>query len=163
MNFHSLGQYFYKLYALLFALKLLPLSVFILLYQALQMGVLPQVDISLQVPYVLYVIGGVVITLWLLSYLLFFKRLRSIRTIFSLGEKLSRYATLTIVRSVMFSTGLLVLVIGYYFTESQWLTIAFIASLVIPVLFWPIPARVCNHLKLKGDERMMVLYKMDDL
>jgi len=163
MKFHSLGQYFYRLYALLFALILIPLGVFIFLYQALQVGILPQVDLSLPAQHVIYVIGGVVITVWLLSYIIFFRRVRAIRKIFSLGDKLSRYATLTIVRSVMFSIGLLVLIIGYYFTESQWLTIAFIASLVIPLLFWPVPARVCNHLKLKGDERMMVLYKMDDL
>lgn len=163
MNFHSLGQYFYKLYSILFVLLLVPLVVFSFLYQALRTEWLPAVDLSSYQQQITYVVGGVVITVWLVAYLIFITRLKPMRRLFSLGERLSRYASLTIVRSVLFSIGLLLLAIGYFFSENQWLTIGFMVSLLLPVLLWPVPSRVCRHLKLKGDERMMVFYKMDDL
>lgn len=162
MNFHSLGQYFYKLYSILFVLLLVPLVVFIVLYQVLRTEMLPVVDLSLYQQHVTYVVGGVTITVWMVAYLIFRTQLKATRKIFSLGERLSRYASLTIVRSVLFSIGLLLLAIGYFFSENQWFTIGFMISLLIPVLNWPIPSRVCKQLKLKGDERMMVLFKMDD-
>ncbi|MBL7842357.1 MAG: hypothetical protein KF846_14670 [Cyclobacteriaceae bacterium] len=163
MNFHSIGQYFYKLYSILFVLLLVPLVAFIFLYQALRTELVLVVDLSKYQQQITYVVGGVVISVWLVAYFIFVTRLQPMQKIFSLGERLSKYATLTIVRSVLFSIGLLLLAIGYFFSENQWLTIGFITSLLLPVLFWPIPSRVCRHLKLKGDERMMVLYKMDDL
>ncbi|MBX2947325.1 MAG: hypothetical protein KF725_15965 [Cyclobacteriaceae bacterium] len=163
MNYHSLGQYFYKLYAILFIVMLVPILFFILLYQALRVKMVTTPGHLFPADYTSLVAGIAVCVVWGVAFMVFYNRLKAIRKVVSLGERLSRYANLTIVRSVLFSLGLLMLTVGYFFSENPWLTIAFMTSLFIPAFFWPVPARVCRHLKLKADERMMVYYKMDDL
>ncbi|MBX2963927.1 MAG: hypothetical protein KF687_15555 [Cyclobacteriaceae bacterium] len=163
MNFHSLQQYFYKLYGTLFLLILIPLAVVIISPYARSTE--PMIWIA-QLPdhqIVVYVVCGVVINLWVLALAIFFNRLRNLRTVISLGERLSAYANLTIVRSILFSVGLLLLALGYMLVESRWLMIIFFTSLVVPIVLWPFPSRVCSHLKLKGDERMVVYNIKDDM
>ncbi|MBX2967077.1 MAG: hypothetical protein KF845_13105 [Cyclobacteriaceae bacterium] len=160
MNYLSVAQYFYKLYARLFVLVLIPAGVFIFLYQALQAVWLPLPELDIEPEIVVYAAGFIAGAVWLTAFLIMHIRLKRIRKIVSLGERLSRYAKLTTVRSVLFSAGMLVLALGYYLTQQQWLTVAFMISLLLPAIFWPAPARVCYDLRLKGDERMMILYKM---
>lgn len=161
MKFHSLGQYFYKLYAMIFVLLLIPLTLFIFLYQGLLHGFLVTIETDFSNDFILYTAIGIACIDWAVALLLFTQSIKPVRKLQSLGEKLSRYAPLTLIRNILFCTGMVVLAPGYYLTESNWITIVFFGSLILPAYFWPFPKRVCKELKLKGDEEMMVLYKMD--
>jgi len=161
MKFQTLGQYFYKLYALMFILFLVPLAVFIFLYQSFRLAWLPTFDLLQMVELISYLAFSIAAFDWVIILFVFHYRLKSIRKIHSLGERLSRYASLTLVSNTIISVGMLVLSGGYYLTENKWMTIVFIASLILPVIRWPFPSRVCKDLALKGDEQMMVLYRMD--
>lgn len=161
MKFNSLGQFFYKLYTFIFVLMLWPIAVFIFLYKGLQFELLKTIALELAVELITYTIVALAVILWLLTILVFRFKLKAIRKISSLGERLSRYASLCIKYNAWISLGMLLLAGGYYLTENKWITIIFIASLMMPLLQWPFPRRVCKDLKLKGDEHMMVLYRMD--
>ncbi len=161
MKYNSLGQYFYKLYTIIFILLLVPLGVFIFLYQRVQLGIQKPIEFDVNEEFVFYSIIGLAVLDWLFVTVFFYHRLRSIRKTSSLGERLSQYANLTIVRNAVISTGMLLLAAGYYLTENKWLTVVFLAALLLPVAQWPVSKRVCLHLKLRGDEYKMVLYRMD--
>lgn len=161
MKYNSLGQYFYKLYTIIFILLLVPLGVFIFLYQRVQLGIQKPIEFDVNEEFVFYSVMGLAVLDWLFVTGFFYHRLRTIRKTSSLGERLSQYANLTIVRNAVISTGMLLLAAGYYLTENKWLTVVFLAALLLPVVQWPVPKRVCLHLKLRGDEYKMVLYRMD--
>ena len=161
MKYHSLGQYFYKLYALIFILILVPLAVFIFLYQAFRLEIVPAIGFGLSKEILSYLAIGLAFVVWLIAFLVFSIRLKALRKINSLGKRLSDYGTLTIVSNAIISLGMLILAGGYYLTENRWVTIIFIGSLIFLAFRWPFPKRVCKDLVLKGDEHMMVLYRMD--
>lgn len=163
MNYHSLSQYFYKLYARMFMMVLLPIGVFIFLYQARETQWLPEAKPDIEPELIVYAAVIIAFMDWLMALLIMYVGLKRVRKEVSLGERLSRYANLTTVRSALFSSGMLILAIGYHLSQHQWLTIGFMVSLILPAIFWPVPGRVCYDLRLKGDERMMILYKMDKL
>lgn len=140
---------------------LVPLIVFIGLYQGFRFGVLSPVKSEMDDALLIPLILGIAILNWLLASFLLYKSVHSIRKKGSLGERLSHYGSQVIRWNLLISLGMVLLACGYYFSENKWLTVVFIASLVLPVLRWPFPKRVCNDLDLKGDERMFVLYRMD--
>lgn len=165
MKYNSLQEYFYKLYNFLFALLLLPLLVFVVLYWQIREG-------NLQGPFyfdekanqvLIIVIAAVVFTDALISFILFSKRLKSMRRIQSLGTRLDRYASLTILRFVLVLSGSLVLALGFYLTENQIFSILVVVNMILLLLLWPLPSKVCRDLQLKGDERTLVFHKKDRL
>ncbi len=161
MNYQSLGQYFYKLYALTFVIMLVPLGVFIFLYQGLRLEYLHAIQWEYSVGITSYVVVGIAGLNWITAFFLFKFRLMGIRKIPGLGERLSQYASLTLVRMGSFVAGMLFLACGYYVTENKWLTIIFLVSLLLPIVRWPNPKRVCQDLALRGDEFKIVFYRMD--
>lgn len=161
MNYQSLGQYFYKLYALTFVIMLVPLGVFIYLYQGLRLKYLNPIEWEYSVWFTSCVVLGIAGLNWLTAFFLFHYRLLRIRKIPGLGDRLGEYASLTFVRMGLFVGGMLFLAVGYYLTENKWLTVIFLVSLLLPIIRWPNPKRVCMDLALKGDEYKIVFYRMD--
>lgn len=165
MKYNSVREYFYKLHNLLYGIMLAPLLAFVVLYWLMQsgniQGVLKQ-DESLHF-LLLLALGSVVVMDWGISFFLFGRGVKAARTLDSLGKKLDRYFSFTILRFALIVSGSLGLAVGFFLTENQVFTILVIASFAILLLFWPSPERVCNDLQLKGDERTLVQYKKDRL
>jgi hypothetical protein len=159
MKYQSLREYFYKLYALLFFLVLIPLGAFIYLFMAMRtqdFGGMLSTDEFLSET-LIYVFGTVALVDWSASFLIFNRGLKSARTIASLGGKLDRYYSLTIVRFALINSGLLVLAAGFFLIENHVLTSLFMVSLILLGVLWPFPSKVCSDLALRGEERNMVL------
>ena len=165
MNFSSLREYFYKLHNLLYLIVLIPLLAFVVLYWQMQIGNIH--GVLLQNEYINHVLlialSFLVLVDWMISLLMFKRGLKATRTLDSLGKKLDRYYLFTLLRFGLVVSGSIGLAIGFYLTENQLFTILFISSLALLLLFWPSPAKVCNDLQLKGDERTLVYYKKDRL
>lgn len=165
MNFSSLREYFYKLHNLLYGIMLAPLLAFVVLYWLLQSGSIHGVlrDDEYLNQVMLIGLSFLVLMEWVISMLMFKRGMKATRTLDSLGKKLDRYYLFTLLRFCLVVSGSIGFAIGFYLTENQLFTVLFVSSLGCLIFFWPTPTKVCNDLQLKGDERTLVLYKMDKL
>lgn len=164
MKYNSVPEYFYKLHSRLYALVLIPLLTFVILYWKMKTGditALLQDEAFKQLLLLVFIIA--VLMEWIVSFFLFKKNLKSILTLGSLGERLDRYYTFTLIRFSLMISGLLLLAVGFFLTEDQYFSILFVGSLVAIAFFWPTSAKVCDDLNLKGDERKLILYKLNNL
>lgn len=164
MKYNSVPEYFYKLHGRLYALVLIPLLTFVVLYWKMKTGDITSIlqDTGFnQVLLLVFIL--VVLTDWIVSFFLFKTNLKSILTLGSLGARLDRYYTFTLIRFSLMISGLVLFALGFYLTEDQYFSILFVASLVGLSFFWPTSAKVCDDLNLKGDERKLILYKLDKL
>ena len=107
MKYNSIREYFYKLHNLLYAFILLPLLVFVVLYWQIQGGNLsgPFYLDTMVTQILIALMGAVIFTDWVISLLLFNRGLKSIRKIQSLGERLDRYFSLTVLRFAIILSG----------------------------------------------------------
>ena len=164
MKYNSVPEYFYKLHGRLYALLLIPLLAFVVLYWKMKTGDIKGLlqDKSFS-SVILLVFISIVLIDWVASFLIFRRNVKSILTLGSLGERLDHYYRFTLLRFLFMMSGLTVLAIGFYLTEDQYFTILFIASIVALAFFWPTSAKVCGDLHLKGDERKLILHKLHKL
>lgn len=164
MKYNSVPEYFYKLYSRLYALVLIPLVSFGMLYWQMKTGTIEPFsqDIRLNQLMLLAIITLVLVES-IASFFIFRSNVKSILTLGSLGERLDRYYRFTLVRFVLMDSGLILLAVGFYLTRDQYFTILFVASMAGLAFLWPTSAKVCDDLNLKGDERKLILYKLDKL
>ncbi|QOI97519.1 MAG: hypothetical protein HRU69_08465 [Flammeovirgaceae bacterium] len=158
MQYQSASEYFYKLYARLFVLVLVPLIAFLFLFLAVTTGHLSNplgVD-GQSVVWLRYVFLFVFVADWTLAFQYYRRSLKPVRTLVSLADRLNRYYYLVSIRFVIIITGLVLLAAGYYLLADEVLAGIFITSLLLLVLIWPFPGRVASHLHLKGDEQRWV-------
>lgn len=155
MNFITIGQYFNKLQSILFILLIVPLIVFSALHYFIS-GHQPEPRIDYYV-----IIGAVVFVDWVMAVVIFDKKIKSSRNEQGLGVKLDKYFRITIVRHGILSSASLLLALGLYLTRSDFFTAMYVAGLGLSGILWPTGRKVCNDLRLKGDERQMVYYKKD--
>ncbi len=164
MKYNSVPEYFYKLHGRLYALVLIPLLTFVVLYWEMKTGDIEGLSHNIDFNRIfLLVTILIVLTEWIVSFVLFKNKLKSILTLGSLGDRLDRYYTLTMIRFSFIMSGLILLAIGFYLTEDQYFTILYVASMIGLGFFWPTSAKVCDDLNLKGEERRLILYKLDKL
>lgn len=164
MKYNSVPEYFYKLHSRLYALLLIPLLTFVALYWKMKTGDIKGLSQDTGFNYIiLLVVIFIVLVDWVASFLIFRRNIKSILTLGSLGDRLDRYYRFTLFRFLFMMSGLILLAIGFYLTEDKYFTILFAASLTGLAFFWPTSAKVCDDLNLKGDERKLILYKLDKL
>jgi hypothetical protein len=157
MEFITINQYFYKLYAAVLVILLLPILAFITAYFQYAAFEYQQAQ-SLTA---LFQFAGLAIFCWLVLVVISFKKIKSIRHAQGLRAKLEKYFYLTIVRYVLISFGSLMLAFGFLTTRDDKFTGIFVVNLILALTIWPRPAHVCQELKLRGDEREMVYFKKD--
>jgi hypothetical protein len=165
MKYNSIREYFYKLHNVLYALVLIPLLVFIYVYLEFQYREFESLykDDDFLIRIVVFGLSIVQFVIWIFTFYTFNKKLKQLRLVESLGERLDQYYKLTTVRFTLVTVGSLMLAAGFYLTEDQVITVLFVTSLGILSLLWPLPSKVCRDLKLRGDERTMVLFRKDTL
>lgn len=87
------------------------------------------------------------------------KRLKSHVEVLGLGNKLDLYYIVVRLKMKTFLGISFFLASGLLFTDHEWFSIYFGAILGWFVVQWPTTRKVCNQLKLRGDERQMVMTK----
>lgn len=164
MKYNSVPEYFYKMHARLYALVLVPLLTFVVLYWKFKSAESSAVWHDQSFNYLLLIVFmAVVLIEWIVSLFIFRTSLKSILTLGSLGERLDHYYRFTFIRFSFLVSGLFLLAVGFFLTRDQYFTILFVASIVGLAFFWPTSAKVCDDLNLKGEERRLILYKLDKL
>lgn len=100
---------------------------------------------------------------WIISGIFFKRKIAALRREQSLGHRLENYANLTIVRFAIISSGGLTMALGLYLTNHQVFMVLFVLNIILLSLFWPVPGKIARDLRLKGDEREMVIHRKDTL
>jgi hypothetical protein len=159
MRFISISEYFYKFYSMVLLIILFPIIAFIALYlQPVEL----QTDFQ-TAPDSFIFFTGCILILWLVVFIFFNKKIKSLRNRQGLRQKLDKYFQLTIVRYSTLSLTGLILAIAFYILRHDFFTLVFVIHLCLTVLLWPTSGKVCRDLKLKGDEHQMVFYRKDVL
>lgn len=156
MRFFTISQYFNKLQSILFFLLLIPLLIFIALYLYADHNPLEPDTVVYFVAIPLAVLLG-----WVVGIARFNKKIKSARIAQGLGAKLDKFFGLTIVRFAFLAASGLMLALGFLLTGSDLFPGMYLVALVLGATMWPTPARVCRHLRLRGDEREMVYFRKD--
>lgn len=159
MKFNSIREFFNTLYNILYGILLVPLLIFMYLYLEQQSGSLMSqiVESSLLV----WVLSLVVIFEWAMSFVIFHKGMKAVDQRIGFGERLEKYRAITIVRYAIISSSCFVLTVGFYLTQHQVFSALFVMGMILQSSFWPTTYRVAKHLKLKGEEREMIIRKKD--
>jgi hypothetical protein len=162
MNFSSIREYFYKLQAILYLFVLVPLLLFGFVYLQLNSGgVIPPLEDSglILIP----VVSLITVLDWIYAVALFRSRIKTLPVKITLTGKLGGYALATYLRFGILSGGSILLAVVFYLTGDNIFAALSAMNIVWMSLLWPLPAKVCNDLLLKGDERKMVLYRTETL
>jgi hypothetical protein len=161
MNF-TLKDYFYKLYNRGLLMMLLPIAEFLTIYYLILSGVLlPIVYDELLIIILLLLFPIVVLTMLTIVQLEINKRLKKISEEPSLGRKLDLYVPLAKrkIKSLVWASVLFG--VGFFFTSDDRFSIYFGGIILWYAWQWPFPRKVARDLKLKGDEREMVISRGD--
>jgi hypothetical protein len=154
MKYQSVGEYFYKMYSVLFLYLLIPMLALGGVYWANRYFL--SIDPASR-DLILGALITVVVLDWLMAWVWFNQAVKGLLTLVSLGERLQRYFKLMLIRFSIFAVGLFMLVAAYAISGNRLAALAFGLHLVLALLIWPFPSRVVQHLKLKGNERELVL------
>jgi hypothetical protein len=159
MNF-TLKEYFFKLYNHGMIMMLLPITEFLGIYYLILSGILPKViDDEFGVEILLISIPIIVLMMLTIVQLEAGKRCKKIADESSLGKKLDLYQPVARrkINSLVWVSFLLG--IGFFLTSDERFSIYFGVIIIWCLWQWPSPRKVASDLKLKGDERKMVMTK----
>ncbi|MBX2915588.1 MAG: hypothetical protein KF856_10005 [Cyclobacteriaceae bacterium] len=160
MKFNSVKEYFYKLNNTGYQLMMVPLLVFIYHYASVY-AFTTRVWIT-DTTYIHYIlVGACVMACVVLTAVHFFVQIRAtkISKQIGLGLKLEQLGSVLMKRLIVLALATLTMPVGLVLTHHIGFTIGFFVLLTWFFLHWPSPTQVSNLLKLKGDEKEMVLSK----
>jgi hypothetical protein len=155
MKFSSVREYFLKLHNFLYIIILVPLLAFGYVY--LQARPARGADSQL------LTFGFVLVYLLDLtvSARIFWRRMKEARMNLQLTSRLQAYAGATMVRFAMIASACLILVAGFLLTGSSLHAALFVFSMILLSLWWPSPSKACKDLRLKEEERDIILRQKD--
>lgn len=159
MKFNSLRAYFYKLHNLLYLALLPPLIGFTFLYLENYLDIVKDTVLSVRLGLAL----AIFLLLIGLSWSIRKRRLKIVRSLVSLNDRLEQYASVSINQFFILSAASYVLVLSFYLMKDQLFIALFGMQLILYSVYWPTPRRVCRDLRLKKDEREVVINKIDFL
>jgi hypothetical protein len=162
MKFGSVKEYFYKLNTIGFQLMMLPLILFIIFYSR-SIIKLPEMTLFAKgITGPLLLMMGVVSMIVLTAVqIVVKKKANTIAKELGLGIKLERLGRVLKNKMVALSVLILLMPLMLMLTDESDFSIGFGILALWYFLQWPTPGRVCRLLKLKGDEREMVITRGD--
>jgi hypothetical protein len=161
MKFNSVKEYFLKLNNTGYQLMMIPLILFIYFYtQSYFYDSQPLIEPGWG-DNLLWVFIGLSIVVLTIVQIHTTKKANRIASEVGLGIKLEKLGSVLIVRMVWKAVITLLMPLGLVATGNQLFSVLFGITLAWFFLQWPTPGRVANLLKLRGDEREMVMSRGD--
>ncbi|MBX2896662.1 MAG: hypothetical protein KF763_14550 [Cyclobacteriaceae bacterium] len=160
MKFNSVKEYFLRLNNTGYQLMMVPMILFIYHYASVYAFTTRVWITDLAIVHYL-LIGVITLSLISLTVVHFFVRSRAIKISVQtgLGLKLEQLGSVLMQRLIVLALITLAMPVGLVLTHHIGFAIGFAMLLVWFFLHWPTPTQVCSLLKLKGDEKEMVLSK----
>lgn len=160
MKFSSLREYFQKLHNILYVIILAPVLSFGYVYLEAGYGAqdMPAPDPGDVLSYLL-LLG--LASLLAVATATFSRKLKVIRSIESITDRLKAYARATIIRFVLTAAAAFLGVGGLLFTANPVHAGLFVFLMILASFWWPSPGKLCRDLRLGGEEREWVMRKGD--
>lgn len=157
MKFSSIKEYFYKLQSRCYALLLLPLALIIAFYVISRTGEnLFQFDEHLKI-LLLILFPSIALIELTTVHLVLRRRLKQMRKIPGLGDKLDRYVSISSTATAASISASLLMLVGLFLTGDELFTVFFFVCVGLVYLQRPTPLYFSKQLQLKGDERELIL------
>jgi len=160
MKFSSVREYFQKLYNILYAIVLAPVLCFGYVYLEAGYGTSP-----MSAPAAEDVLSYVVIlfqmALVIASLGTFSKKLKALRNIEGLRERLNAYGRATIIRFILVSVTAFLGVAGLLFAANPIHVGLFVLLMILLSFWWPSPHKLSRDLRLGREERELVMRRGD--
>jgi len=162
MNFSSLKEYFYRLYNACLLRLLFAMGVFLLIYYlSLSGSISPYIWDESLVDFLRFTYLALILITLTIVHLEIYKRLKHHSQVVGLGKKLDLYYLVVQTRMKTILVISLFLAAGFFFTGHESFTLYFGGMIGWFLFQWPTPKTVSRQLKLRGDERTMVITKGD--
>lgn len=158
MKFADPREYFQKLHNILSAIVVVPVLAFGFIYLEAGYGSNP-VPTPTRADIRTYIIAFATVALVAWSIATFLRRLKEIRQLQDINERLSQYANATITRFAVAAAAGFTSVIGLYLTNDPIHVGLFVFLMIMLSAWWPSPSRLSRHLRLKKEEREWVMRK----
>jgi hypothetical protein len=160
MNFSSLKEYFYRLYNACLLRLLLSMGLFLLVYYLSLSGLIsPYIREDSLIDFLRYTYLVLILITLTIVHLVIYRKLKHDAEVVGLGNKLDLYYSVVQIRMKSLMSISFFLATGLLFTGHEWFSIYFGFLMLWFVMQWPTSRKVAGQLKLKGDERTMVITK----
>jgi hypothetical protein len=157
MKFNSVKEYFYKLNSVAYQLMMIPMILFIL-YYAQPLVDLTFLKVDVTITYLIgIVIASVIVAALTIVQIYVWRKASSIALNVGLGIKLEKLGTLLLTKMKLLAAISCLMPLALLFTANNYFTLGFAFLLCWYFIQWPAPGRVCRLLKLKGDERELII------
>lgn len=156
MKFSTVREYLQKLHNLLYAIVLAPVLFFGYIYLEAGYGSRPM-PTPKPGDVLSYAVIFLQVALLIASLATFSKRLRAIRNLEGLRARLDAYGKATMMRFVFMSAIAFLGVAGLLFTENPIHVGLFVLLMIVLSFWWPSPNKISRDLRLKRDEREVVM------
>lgn len=160
MNFSSLGEFFYKLYNKCLAVMFIPIAVFLAIYYFLLTGKWMAIIQDEQIVTIILIVFPILAIVNLtIVHLVVTSKFKPLLAELSLGIRLEKYFSVGFIRLAALASDSVLMAAGLALTGHSYFTLYFTGLLVWLFFIWPTPSRVSKDLKLRGDEKKMVMSK----
>lgn len=162
MKFGTVREYFSKLYTMGFQLMMLPIILFIVYYSQWIIKIPQPVKFDQETSNTLFIIMSCLsITVLVIIQLITKTKANRIAREVGLGIKLEKMGSVLSAKMVTLSILILVMPLLLLFTDENYFALAFGVLSLWYFLQWPTPGRIARLLKLRGDEKTMVITRGD--
>jgi uncharacterized membrane protein len=156
MKFVDAKDYFRKLHNILSAITLAPVLCFGYIYLEGGYGDTPMPAIT-RADIRTYLLAFTLVALVTWSIVAFVRRLKELRALEDLTDRLKGYANAVIARFVVAAMGGFAAVAGLYLTHEPVHVGLFVLLMILLSAWWPSASRVCRHLRLGKEDRAWVM------
>ncbi len=162
MKFNSVKEYFIKLSSNGYQRMMIPLVIFIFYFGQSSFGLLkPFLSDAIFVDVIFITCTIATIISLTTVQISFQKKNKSIATFVGLGLKLDKYGDEAVLKMKWIGMIAIIAPVALFITGDLRLTVLFGIVFLWFFIQWPSPRKVARQLKLKGDERTMVITKGD--
>jgi len=157
-----MNSYFNKLNLIFHAIVAFPLAAFVYLYLEIdkngRKGTIEGTELAQNL---IYVLPTIAIVLAGLAFLFYARRLPVVRTIEDFQTKLESYSQLLIQKYIWLEFSAVIAVAGVYLTAEVIYMAIYLFNLLFLSLHRPTVYRIAKDLKLKGQEKDIVVHKKE--
>jgi hypothetical protein len=158
MKFADASGYFRKLHNILSAIILPPVLGFGYIYLEAGYGGKPMPPAT-HADIRTYLLAFALVAIVTFSIATFLRRLKEIRMLDQLTERLAQYANAVITRFAFAAAAGFLAVAGLYFTNDPIHVGLFVFLMILLSAWWPSASRVCRQLRLGKEDREWVMRK----